>query len=676
MSEMAAEELDSDVDDIDITGYGQRSRKLKKSKSAWTKEEPKSLREEIEIEQAQAEFYQGILDVIIAHLDPEVETKDVDRIVLPPRVPNDVRKKLRKYRVEAKNIIEFIEDKIGDDCDDDKGNEDDKAESSFLASLMEKLCSAVKQDTISSKFKLPRVPIVDAERKERLKGYRKGGNEIVDSLKRLKTQRIDKITQTDFPEEPRKVTQTRVTEYIETKSAHNAPETKKKIKQRTRQTQTDFEDQIIGKASVISPTGQQTVTSASPKWTVLSSPDVIKNDVERKGQPLDLSKTVKGVQGQDFSQQQHQPDLPYPYQQNHHQQQPQHQHYHYHQQQEQQRNSNENVHGSRGAIHTEEEYSKNDNVQHNMHSGGEPRSGQGHHANRPDVGPHQYATHNVKSTPQRPTDMSKDEYINTMEAQILKLSCQVSLLESKLHESQRSLVITAYSNDAVLDRVSNIIQSQDREMTEEMSNLADRDRPIKLAELFVKLYDSEWVDIFQFETNEMKKPEQKAIADILEITQSIYETCIRLAKDQIEDWAEQIGTCERSELPKHLKSISKLKDDDLFEALKQTQLKHAKECMPFIRQEISSNEAFTSFYGPELASCEPFVFACVDVCWLMAVKEPPMYLDFSCKPGSKVNKDVYSSYTKTGNKMDFLVWPPVYIYEKGHLLYKGVLQPQ
>lgn len=82
-----------------------------------------------------------------------------------------------------------------------------------------------------------------------------------------------------------------------------------------------------------------------------------------------------------------------------------------------------------------------------------------------------------------------------------------------------------------------------------------------------------------------------------------------------------------------------------------------------------------SFYGPEIASCEEFMFVCVDVCWLMAVKSLPMVLDFSCKKGSKFNKNVFRTYTKSGKKYDYVVWPAIYIYEMGDLLNKGVAQP-
>ncbi|XP_060070210.1 uncharacterized protein LOC132550195 [Ylistrum balloti] len=697
MSSRAAVDSDSD-DTLDITEFTKHGKRLKNSRSAWTSEVPKTMREEIEVAETEAAFYQGILDVIIAHLDPDIEAENIERLVLPPRVPNDVRKKLRKYRVEAKNIIEYINENTGDEKEDEKRNEDEKAEAIFLTTLIEKLCSALKQDTISSKFKLPRVPVVNVERKDVLKQYRKDANEIVQCLKRLKTQKIDKVTQTDFPQEDKEVRQTRVTEYINSASStKSVPETKKKkIIQRTRQTQTDFDEHAPCTASVLDPIGKTLGSSVHPPSynTVLSDYKVTQDGVAvtkpEQVQHPDLLQTIKGVDGRNFKQHQDANEQQY-----------QHHHYHTHsiQQQQQQQQQQQRVmddvvpnRESRNTADQQDRLTDGHNAQHDQprqnrssdQSSGRVMSGLGD--DRPLTSDNDTELSNyLKQTDGSPTDKSSRDYINMLEAHNFKLSCRVSLLESQLHDSQRSLVVSAYSNQTVLDRVSDNIRSSVHEppnlhdihstsqpSTRELSDLADRYRPIKLAEKFAKLYDREWVDIFTFETTDMKKSEQNAITDILEVIQSIYQMCARLSQEQIEDWQDQIMTVKRSELPEFLRHVRKLKDDALSAALKQTQKEMAVDSIPNIRQEIVTNEALASFYGPELASCEEFVLACVDVCWLMTVSDPPILLDFTCKNGSKFDKDVYSVYTKTGKKVDFLVWPPV--YGEGQLLYKGVVQ--
>lgn len=75
------------------------------------------------------------------------------------------------------------------------------------------------------------------------------------------------------------------------------------------------------------------------------------------------------------------------------------------------------------------------------------------------------------------------------------------------------------------------------------------------------------------------------------------------------------------------------------------------------------------------AKCH-FVEKCSQLCWMMAIQDPPMYLDFGPKKGSVIDKNVFRLYTKSGEKVDFLVWPAVFLHENGPIVQKGVLQPQ
>jgi len=58
---------------------------------------------------------------------------------------------------------------------------------------------------------------------------------------------------------------------------------------------------------------------------------------------------------------------------------------------------------------------------------------------------------------------------------------------------------------------------------------------------------------------------------------------------------------------------------------------------------------------------------------MMAILDPPLYLDFSIKPGDKFDDKRYRSYSNSGSKVEFLVWPPLYNGVSGGLLRKGVV---
>lgn len=65
--------------------------------------------------------------------------------------------------------------------------------------------------------------------------------------------------------------------------------------------------------------------------------------------------------------------------------------------------------------------------------------------------------------------------------------------------------------------------------------------------------------------------------------------------------------------------------------------------------------------------------ACVQVCWFMVVQEPKIVF-----AKTRINSDFdnthYQPYTKSGNKVEFVVWPALLRNEDGPFLTKGVVQ--
>lgn len=74
-------------------------------------------------------------------------------------------------------------------------------------------------------------------------------------------------------------------------------------------------------------------------------------------------------------------------------------------------------------------------------------------------------------------------------------------------------------------------------------------------------------------------------------------------------------------------------------------------------------------------SVEPFIKKCVRICWLMVDRDHPIYMKLSKKRGSEFDTDLYRYYTRSGQKVDYIVWPALFLHENGPLLRKGVVQP-
>lgn len=65
----------------------------------------------------------------------------------------------------------------------------------------------------------------------------------------------------------------------------------------------------------------------------------------------------------------------------------------------------------------------------------------------------------------------------------------------------------------------------------------------------------------------------------------------------------------------------------------------------------------------------------VELCWWMQSVQPQVHLDCTVPVDGNFNHDHYKAYMKSGSKIDYIVWPVMYLHENGPLLSKGVAQP-
>jgi hypothetical protein len=59
----------------------------------------------------------------------------------------------------------------------------------------------------------------------------------------------------------------------------------------------------------------------------------------------------------------------------------------------------------------------------------------------------------------------------------------------------------------------------------------------------------------------------------------------------------------------------------------------------------------------------------------MALHDPPLLMKMDVKQGEKLDTNIYTVYSASGQTIDFLVWPPLYNGSDGGLLSKGVAEP-
>lgn len=57
----------------------------------------------------------------------------------------------------------------------------------------------------------------------------------------------------------------------------------------------------------------------------------------------------------------------------------------------------------------------------------------------------------------------------------------------------------------------------------------------------------------------------------------------------------------------------------------------------------------------------------------MSIQDPPMCMEWQFQ-GCKFRRDIMRSFTKSGDKVQFVVWPALYLHDGGPLVAKAIVQ--
>ncbi|KAL3878877.1 hypothetical protein ACJMK2_031205 [Sinanodonta woodiana] len=206
-----------------------------------------------------------------------------------------------------------------------------------------------------------------------------------------------------------------------------------------------------------------------------------------------------------------------------------------------------------------------------------------------------------------------------------------------------------------------------------ITDLSDNNRPIKLAERFSELYDNEYTDAFE-EIQKMNLGERKITNILLCVVKDAYYLCSERASD------------ERNRLMSLMKNApaatskgNRLKADSLLKGIVAQSLKdNAQNLSASIWKEFFDSRYQNLF--PEGIDSQnhrllKYAQRCVEIVWWMCVQDPPIHLSWIEETESReFDKEEYRSYTKSGETVDFCVWPLIHQYKEGPILLKGIAQ--
>ncbi|XP_052796656.1 myosin-11-like isoform X1 [Mya arenaria] len=264
-------------------------------------------------------------------------------------------------------------------------------------------------------------------------------------------------------------------------------------------------------------------------------------------------------------------------------------------------------------------------------------------------------TKQLQSLQQEGQDMST--HYKEIQRQLNDAEKVNTTFKSKLEDLERE-------KQNLLTRLSAAMSAKLTDNNPDIADLSDSNRPTKLAEFYSELYDNEWTNAFEVIKN--KHSEDETIRMLLDVLVNVYTFCKKKAENDLKGLRVSI---EKFSLNKQssLQIVKKMKDERKKEYSSHLE-EVLKEVQPVIQRTFNKEER-------NHANIVQYVERCVKICWLMVVQDPPLYIDSNVNTGGeRFQTNVYKAYMVNGQYVDFVVWPVLYLHEKGNILCKGVAQ--
>ncbi|XP_078325279.1 uncharacterized protein LOC111126054 isoform X2 [Crassostrea virginica] len=258
-----------------------------------------------------------------------------------------------------------------------------------------------------------------------------------------------------------------------------------------------------------------------------------------------------------------------------------------------------------------------------------------------------------------------------LEGHVESLKYQVAEANSKIDQLNRQLTEERKAKENALNRLSAAAANRLRDQNPGITDLSDPNRPLKLAEKVSELYDNEWTNAIE-NLEEMGVPEEKGIRILLKIIQNVFDTCSEFGDVHLQSFPDllvlpptifQLGKSR-------MISIEKM-SSDVLKPMKDFRKSNAKYAITCLQEYFSTKEGKIDKY---LEQCREYIEKCVELCWMMRVQDPPIYMEANYATNSAFDSSRMRSFTKAGQFIHFVVWPTFYLHKDGPLLAKGVVQ--
>ncbi|CAC5413506.1 unnamed protein product [Mytilus coruscus] len=206
------------------------------------------------------------------------------------------------------------------------------------------------------------------------------------------------------------------------------------------------------------------------------------------------------------------------------------------------------------------------------------------------------------------------------------------------------------------------------------SDLSDPNRPIKIAEKISEMFDYEWPKSFEA-LEDFGLEENECVNILLHFLTDTYEECGKIVSD-LDHHLQQaliVPECVGDEE----EASNQVVPAEILQTLKNFRLQLTENNLEILQKKLRSHlrKVRTNVTDEHITACAKYVTDCIKYVWMIQIQDPQVYIEWDFPSGAKIEWDLFRSYTKTGDYIDFIVWPVIYVHKGGHLLCKGVVQP-
>lgn len=272
--------------------------------------------------------------------------------------------------------------------------------------------------------------------------------------------------------------------------------------------------------------------------------------------------------------------------------------------------------------------------------------------------------------------------VKTLESKISELQYEINQARSNLQMQrnnidrlQKNLAEEKRAKEHALNRLSAAAAHRLRDQNPGITDLSDPNRPLKLAEKVSELYDNEWTNAMENLEN-LDIQEEKGIKVLLKIIKSVFDTCVDFGDTHLESFPDLLA------LPPVIYQLQKervlsVKDmsSEMLKPMKDFRKSNAEHAISRLQKYIAAQRKSKLKINQKVYdSCKEYIEKCVELCWMMRIQDPPIYMEADYQTNSAFDSNKMRSYTKAGKLVHFVVWPTFFLHKDGPLLAKGVVQ--